>query len=167
MTIIEKISLWSSIVTLISFLIFIIGKILAIKERKESIISECDFSYYPQNQDEVYDSISVHPNDYNGATYVKSSIGLKEIAFYKINDDQLNPLKQPECVAIYDRLPRNQVLEVDILIPEGATLYKIVAIRDDNVIIEKDLSYNGIGYKRYDMPQGHFTLKSYLYYLFK
>ena len=112
MTIIEIISLWSSIVTLISFLIFIIGKLLAIKERKESIISECDFSYYPQNQDEVYDSISVHPNNYNGATYIKSSMGLKEIAFYRINDDQLNPLELPECVAIYDKLPRNQVLEI-------------------------------------------------------
>lgn len=96
-----------------------------------------------------------------------SSMNLHTIKFVRINDNDGNPLRQPRTVVEYKNLPRNCLLEVNILIPEGYSLYELIIQREDFVMLRKEVSFNGSGYKRYSQSEAKASWRTYLYYLLK
>ena len=157
----------AAIATLISFSLLLLSKLLLIKARKDQIIHEFSFDYlYNQEQSNIYDEVIIDEDTQNGDFFLLSSAPLRSIVFYRIHDDEGNPIKPRMKLHTYKDLPKNQLLQISIRVPEGYPLYEIEAQRDDYVIITKEVSYNGSGYKKYNNPRSRFTFYSYLYYIF-
>lgn len=159
----------ASWITLLSFAILILSKIYLVRQTMGNIINDFTLDYLDTFDDErVYDEITVDENnEYNGPLGIISSMNLQTIKFVRINDDEGNPLNKPRTVAVYKNLPRNCLLQVNILIPEGCSFYKLVIVREDYVTLHKEVSYNGSGYKKYEKSKANVSWRTYLYYLLK
>jgi len=158
----------SAIATLIAFVILITGKIILVRSRKSSLINEFSFDYLiAEKWDEIYDEWTIDAdNPYNGAMCIRSAMGLRKLSVYRINEEDGSPISSPILVSEYKDLPANQLLKIHVRVPEGYPLYKITAVRDDYVTLEKEVSYNGSGLQKYNRAIGKFTIRSYLFYIF-
>lgn len=151
-----------------TFVGLIIKKLNLISEAKASLIGSHWIEYYDGREDvPVYDSLEIDHNEYNDPMCIRSSIALKDLKIYQINDDDGDPLAEPNLVGEYGFLPANMALTLHILVPEGAPRYKLTATRIDFVKIEHEISFNGSGCLRWDMLNAQFTAKSTWYYFFK
>ena len=156
----------ASLATLITFLVLLTGKRYLIKARKNQIIQEFSFDYlYDHNQTDTYDLVIIDENPPNGDMFLVSSVFLRSITFYKICDDNGDPIIPRQKVTTYNNLPKNRLLQIKIRLPESDALYEIEAERDDYVIITREVNYNGTGYHINDTIRGRFTCRSYIYYL--
>lgn len=158
------VSIVSSIVTMFTFGLYLVGRIHLIKDNKEVIACECTVDYFEYSKGNLYDEIVIEHNDHNRMQYLQSDITLRDIQFYEMLENGSEQLKET-----YKLLPKNQILGIEVLIPEGAPKYKIKFERADYVRGEMILSYNGIGYTKYNHNRAKYTfpMKSYWYYLFK
>ncbi len=162
-------SVSASWVTLLAFLILIVSKFLLVRHAMGNIINDFTLDYLDSfDEERIYDEITIdEDNEYNGPMGIISSMNLNTIKFVRINDNEGNPLRQPRTVVVYKNLPRNCLLEVNILIPEGYSLYELIIQREDFVMLRKEVSYNGSGYKKYSQSEAKASWRTYLYYLLK
>ena len=165
----DWLSVSASWVTLLAFLILIVSKFLLVRHAMGNIINDFTLDYLDSfDEERIYDEITIdEDNEYNGPMGIISSMNLHTIKFVRINDNDGNPLRQPRTVVEYKNLPRNCLLEVNILIPEGYSLYELIIQREDFVMLRKEVSFNGSGYKRYSQSEAKASWRTYLYYLLK
>ena len=165
----DWLSITASWVTLVAFMILLMSKYILVRHAMGNIINDFTLDYLDSfDEDNVYDEITIDDdNEYNGPLGIISSMNLHTIKFVRINDDEGNPLGHPYLVAEYKNLPRNCLLEVNILIPEGCSLYELIIQREDFVTLRKEVSYNGSGYKKYSQSEAKASWRTYLYYLLK
>lgn len=165
----DLLSIIASWATLVAFVILLVSKYFLVRQAMENIINDFYLDYLDTFDDEkTFDTITIdEDNDYNGPLGIISSMNLRKIEFVSKNDEEGNPLSCPQTIAVYENLPRDCLLEVNIRIPEGYPIYELIIHREDFVTLRKEVSYNGSGYKKYSQSEAVVNWRTYLYYLLK
>ncbi len=166
MNIVSLIGLISSITTLLVFLMYIVGKIYAIK-KAEMFLAESFFVRYDNDKLDINITKEIHLDkdiEAYETIYLVPNEPIRDISFYTYdweNDkegtfiESLGSLKTGEALCIYTHLPC------------GIPNYIIKYERFDYVKGKLVLAEDGRGLTNFRTPEIKHTMKSYFYHLIK
>jgi hypothetical protein len=166
MNIVSIIGLVSSITTLLVFLMYIVGKLYAIK-KTELFLAESFFVRYNKETSDINIAKEIKLDkdiESHETVYLVPNEPIRDISFYTYdweNDkegtfiESVGSLKTGEALCIYTHLPC------------GIPNYIIKYERFDYVKGSLVLSEDGRGLTNFRMPELKHTMKSYLYHLVK
>lgn len=166
MNIVSIIGLTSSITTLLVFLMYIVGKIYAIK-KAEMFLAESFFVRHDNDTSDINITKEINLDkdiDAHETIYLVTNEPIRDISFYTYdweNDkegtliENIGSLKTGEALCIYTHLPC------------GIPNYIIIYERFDYVRGKLVLSEDGRGLTNFRTPEIKHTRKSYFYHLVK
>jgi hypothetical protein len=166
----ERIGNLSSIVTLISFVIYLIGKVIKIRLSKKLRFESIDVYY---NSNDLPSNIKIveeyNIGDFNSEKLVISSEApINWIKIYKCEYDEIgNKLKREELIEKHGFLNAGHSIQINTYLSCGIPSCSIIIQRYDYMIGSFHMGENGengIVDKQIEMSH---TFLSYLYYIFE
>lgn len=166
LNLIETISFFSSVFTLLLFLFYLIGRYLLVRKVETFITESIDVTYTfdAENQkNNIVDVIELGEN-LSETVYLSSIEPIRYIKFYEY-DFEGN--RKGKFIDEYVNLRNEQVLEVRTYLPDGIPNYILEYQRFDYVKGKLLLSENGKNGLLVENLELKHTVKSLLYYLVK
>lgn len=166
MNIVSIIGLISSLITLLVFLMYIVGKICAIK-KAEMFLTE---SFFVSQENETSDiNITKEINldediEAHETVYLVPTEPIRDISFYTY-DWELD--KEGTFISSLGSLKTGEALCIHTHLPGGIPKYIIKYERFDYVKGKLALSEDGRGLTKFRTPKIKHTIKSYFYHLVK
>lgn len=166
LNLIETISFFSSVVTLLLFLFYLIGRYLLVRKVETFITESIDVVYTSNAENQKNNIVDVIElgEDNSETVYLSSIEPMRYIKFYKydfINGDK------GEFIVEYPNLKNGQVLEINTYLPGGIPNYILEYQRFDYVKGKLILGENGKNGLLVENLELKHTVKSLLYYLVK
>ncbi|WP_138860229.1 hypothetical protein [Exiguobacterium mexicanum] len=166
LNLIEAISFFSSVVTLMLFLFYLIGRYLLVRKVETFITESIDVVYTSNAENQKNNIVDVIElgEDHSETVYLSSIEPMRYIKFYEYDFDKD---KRGKFIAEYLNLKNEQVLEVRTYLPEGIPNYILEYQRFDYVKGKLSLGENGKNGLLLENLELKHTAKSLLYYLVK
>lgn len=166
--IIEIIGLASSIISLVLFIIYIIGRCFMINEMKVTISETFDLFYNDEERDfKVVEEYDIGDNN-TEKIYLKSSETLRWIKVYESEyNEKNNKFNKGRLLLNHNLLKRGFAVKLNTYLPCGIPSYIIEYQRYDFIIGELVLAENGKNGILEEQVSIKHTIKSILYYLVK
>lgn len=166
LNLIEAISFFSSVVTLMLFLFYLIGRYLLVRKVETFITESIDVVYTSNAENQKNNIVDVIElgEDHSETVYLSSIEPMRYIKFYEYDFDKD---RRGKFIAEYLNLKNEQVLEVRTYLPEGIPNYILEYQRFDYVKGKLSLGENGKNGLLLENLELKHTAKSLLYYLVK
>lgn len=166
--IIEIIGLASSIISLVLFITYIIGRCFMINEMKVTILETFDLFYNDEERDfKVVEEYDIGDNN-TEKIYLKSSETLRWIKVYESEyNEKNNKFNKGRLLLNHNLLKRGFAVKLNTYLPCGIPSYIIEYQRYDFIIGELVLAENGKNGILEEQVSIKHTIKSILYYLVK
>nr|WP_302696082.1 hypothetical protein [uncultured Romboutsia sp.] len=166
--IIEIIGLASSIISLVLFITYIIGRCFMINEMKVTISETFDLFYNDEERDfKVVEEYDIGDNN-TEKIYLKSSETLRWIKVYESEyNEKNNKFNKGRLLLNHNLLKRGFAVKLNTYLPCGIPSYIIEYQRYDFIIGELVLAENGKNGILEEQVSIKHTIKSILYYLVK
>lgn len=166
LNLIETISFFSSVVTLLLFLFYLIGRYLLVRKVETFISEAIDVVYTPNEENQKNNTVDVIElgENHSETVYLSSIEPMRFIKFYEY--DYINNNKG-EFILEYPNLKNGQVLEINTYLPDGIPNYILEYQRFDYVKGKLILGENGKNGLLVENLELKHTVKSLLYYLVK
>lgn len=164
--IIEIIGFTSSIVTLVLFIAYIIGRCFMINQMKVTISETFNLFYNDEETDfKVVEEYDIGENN-TEKIYLQSSETLRWIKIYEYEyDDKNNKFNKGRLVLNHELLRSGFVIKLNTYLPCGMPSYIVEYQRYDFIIGKLELAENGKNGILEEQVSIKHTIKSILYYL--
>lgn len=164
--IIEIIGFTSSIVTLVLFIAYIIGRCFMINQMKVTISETFNLFYNDEETDfKVVEEYDIGENN-TEKIYLQSSETLRWIKIYECEyDDKNNKFNKGRLVLNHELLRSGFAIKLNTYLPCGMSSYILEYQRYDFIIGKLELAENGKNGILEEQVSIKHTIKSILYYL--
>lgn len=164
------IGLISSLITVILFISYIVGKVFLIKQMEVTLFEKFDLQYHQETesniQNDKYEIVeSINIGEYNNEIiYITPS---KPIRYFNIYEFDVNKLAKGKLIETIGPITNGHTIQINTYFNCGMPSFTIEFQRFDFVKGTLDLVENGkTGIVSQNLKINH-TFKSYLYYLVK
>ena len=164
------IGLISSLITVVLFISYIVGKIFLIKQMEVTLFEKFDLKYHQETESDIYNGNyeiveRLNIGEYNNEViYITPSQPLRYLNIYEFDTVKL---KKEELIETIGPIANGHTVQINTYLNCGMPSFTIEFQRFDFVKGALDLSENGkTGVVSQNLVLNH-TIKSYLYYLVK